>query len=392
MKSTYYSKKGITLAIVILIVGALCLLTSSAFAANDSMNQSQPASAGAGAAYMPVAQATNTGTTAWIYTSNIVATMPTQTTGSIQLSALDASPTDVATSSDRANVAATFALGNSNYTVKFTCVTPVGSTYSHFGGVGVLRPVFGTTGIGGLNLPQTLAYVAIFGNATITKDGQALADGQPAMVFLTQAMHDPTTQAWLTTPDATRQEIQLIVPGPIQGGGTAMQGMPNGFFYAYWPDPAVQITNISAGGTVNLTDIAPVATPLCPPSMSTTRTTTATPATRPGAGPAAVGRITINLTNSGIQTQTTTTGAGLYDVSIVNRASKPRGLLIRGIDLCCTEYNRFSKMIKPGATESFRWYFASGKITMREFISARKTGRSFTDVQYSGKEANINFK
>lgn len=320
-----------------------------------------------------VAAASNISDQAWIYTSDFRSSTPQQITGSIQLRATDVGAAATGTTTDLANVVSRFtypATDGSQYVVRFTCVAPPGTTAMNFGGVGVLRPVFGSTGVGWVDFPKTLAYVSVFGNASITKDGAAAADSVPAAAMVTQAVHDPTGQSLMTEPDPTRREIHLIIPGTMMPGGTAAPICPEGRLYIYWPDAAVDIRNI--GGSVTLTDLAPppVAAPTpVPPELGR----------GPMEGPLQ-GTINISLTNSGIRKTVGEAAAGLWDVKVTNNSSRCRGLIFSGIDICCSPYNRFTRLLTPGQSQTFRFFFASGKVAIKDFLDARRAGRSFDAV------------
>lgn len=357
---------------LIILIGVLCLASVSAFAAKQQSKmqsqmqmQSQPAMMGAGGA--PVVQASNVTNQGYIYTSDVINSAPQPITGSIQISAVGST---TGTTGKRANVYSTFNYNNSNYTVRLNNVM---STGNQFGGVAILRPVFGNTGVtvAGLNLPQTLAYTAVFGNATITKDGQTIASNQPAVVMVTQGLHDPSNLTWFSTADPNSQEIHLIVPGCIQTGGTAVSGFPNGFFYVYWPGAAINMSNV--GGMVQTSNIGAV------PAAA-------------GRGEGVIGTLNISITDSGIQKAVATSPAGAYRVIITNNSSTVRGLAMTGNDLCCSQFIRFSQPLKPGESQSFQFFFAPGKVILRDVVCATKTSRSWTNVGYGGFSSSITFE
>ena len=382
-------KRHIALAIALVVVGALCLLSTAALANGVTTTRpsppaavpSQPAMVGAGR--MPMAFASNIGTTAYIYTDNIMTTTPTPVTGSIQLSATDVTTTGGETTTDQANVVATFTYpaNGSTYTVRLTRVDPTAlGCPSRSGGVAFMQPMFGTTGVGSSEFPQTLAYVAVFGRATIMKDDESIATDQPVMALVTQGVHG-TSQQWLSTSDPTSQEIHLFVPGSMMTGGTAVTGFPNGGFYIYWPDAALNLQNI--GGTVNMTGMA---------GVTTTTTTMTTPAV--GArGPAApITNLNISLTDAGIQKTIGEAPFGLYQITLSNDSSRSRGLYFTGMDLCCTEYNRFSNILRPGQSQTFRFYFAPGKVVFKDFLGGQKTRTAYSNVRWGDHSSSIVFR
>ena len=348
MRVAFTHERYTALFIAIAVVGSLCLFSTAAFAQ---------------ASKTPMAFASNVGSTAYIYTDNVMTSTPTSVTGNIQLNAMDVMSTDTSTS-DTAAVMATFTYpaNGSSYTVKLTKVDPTAlGSPAQSKGVAFMQPMFGTTGVGPSDFPQTLAYVALFGRATIMKDGQSVATDQPIIAMVTQGLHDPS-QRWLSTNDPTNQEIHLVVPGSLMGGGQAVTGFPKGGFYVYWPDAALDLRNI--GGAVNMSGMAGAPPPI----------PTATPA-MPARGPTtAISNMAISLTNTGIKKTIGEAPYGLYSVKITNDSSRAMGLYFTGIDLCCTEYNRYSNVLRPGHSQTFRFYFAPGKVTFKDFLSAEKTG------------------
>ena len=321
----------------------------------------------------PTATASSTGSTAYIYTDDSFATMPTQTTGTVHLSAKDCCSAGVSDCSDQAKIEATFSYPTSDtiYTVRLTGVEPRATTCTHFGGVGLLKPIFGPTGIGGAQIPMTLAYVAIFGRATVQKNGQVIAENQPVMAFVTQGLHD-AAQRWLGAYDPTAQEIGLVVPGLMESDAP-IPGFPNGGFYIYWPDAAFELRNV--GGKV--------AAPSAEVQASQ------------GRGPApqaAMTPLNIVLTGSGMRAGFSRARRGLYQITVTNSSSRPTGIVMSGTDICCTEYNRFSTLIKPGQSHRFRFYFAPGRVTFKDFLSATRTKSGFTNVRYAGHSASIVFE
>ena len=368
MRVAFTHERYTALFIAIAVVGSLCLFSTAAFAQ---------------ASKTPMAFASNVGSTAYIYTDNITTSTPTSVTGNIQISAMDVTPSDT-TTSDKATVMATFTYpaNGSTYTVRLTGVDPAAlGCPSQCKGVAFMQPMFGTSGIGPADFPQILAYVALFGRATIMKDGESIATDQPIIALVTQGLHD-TSQRWLSTSDPTNQEIHLVVPGSLMGGGQAVTGFPRGGFYVYWPDAALDLRNI--GGAVNMSGMAGA-----PPPMPTTTPTPAMPARGPTT---TISTMAISLTNTGIRKTIGEAPFGLYAVKITNDSSRSRGLYFTGIDLCCTEYNRFSNILRPGQSQTFRFYFAPGKVVFRDFLSADKTRRAYTDVQWGGHSSSIVFK
>lgn len=120
--------------------------------------------------------------------------------------------------------------------------------------------------------------------------------------------------------------------------------------------------------------------------------TSAGPTTPIAGTTAPVGTLRISLTNQGPVTSSDVTIPGLYNVTVTNNSSRRRGVELTGIDLCCTIYKRFSSVLRVGQSQTFKWYFAPGKVTFREFSGARKTGRAYTNVRYTGNSTSMTFQ
>lgn len=323
-------------------------------------------------AALPTARASSTGNDAWIYTSRFQTSTPKHITGSIQFTAVKGAKA----SQDQADVTARFTWNNANYTVHVTCPFPIaGQLFPGHGAVQFMRPVFGTADMGTLGLPETHAHAAVYGRSTITRNGKIIAENQPTIAMVTQAIHSSDHQL-LSSPIEDRNEIQLIVPGPLNGQ-KFVKTFPNGYFYIYWPDAKLTLSG----------DVKPT------PMISTTPS-------RIGRGPVAPpvgtesprGTIEISLTDTGIKKTVGTAPSGLYIVTITNNSSRRRGLEMTGADLCCTFYTRFSTIMGPGGRQTFRWYFAPGKVQLRDFLSGRRSKTAYVNVRYGGHSTSIVFQ
>lgn len=356
------SRTRATTALVMILVLCACVASVAAV-------KSSPARTGAGA--QGTATASSTSNEAYIYTGDFRSMSPAQINGTIRLSASKGARI----TQDRATVNGQFTWQGSTYRISVTCLYPIaGQDFPGRGPVQYMRPVLGTADLGVLNLPQTHAHIAVYGRASISRDGKLIADNQPAIVLVNQAIH-ADDQAFLTSPDTSRTEISLIVPGPLNGQ-RFVKGFPNGYFYIYWPN----VTHTMSANVV-------------PTSV------TGEIPTRAGRGPATPmigtesprGTIDVSLTNTGIVKTIGETPTGLYDIRITNNSSRARGLVLSGIDLCCTPYVRFSELLRPGRTQIFRWYFAPGKVVFRDFVGGTRTSTSWTNVRFGGHSSSVIF-
>lgn len=372
MKSQYSMSR---LLVIILLIAALCAL-SAAVMANGHVKvkpapkaKASPAMPGRGptTVTMTTITASSIGNCAWMYTSLPSQCAQTAVSGTIQVIATKG-PADMASIQDRASVLATFscASGGSTYTVRFTSLASAGRFNTPFGGVAFERSIFGGTRFFKLDLPATTAWVAVVGIATIMKDNDVIADNQPAIAAITQGIHDDNHQL-LSQADITKKEFHLIVPGSLVDGVSPVSGFPNGYFYIYWPSADYSI------------------------SRETITIPSATPAPV-GRGPNNPGSLMIHLTDKGIHKTVGTAQFGLYDITVKNTSKKAQGLYMTGTDICCTDYRRFSTILKPGASQKFKFYFAQGKVTMRPFCCAIKTPTSYKDYNWTGPAVSIKFE
>lgn len=373
---------------IALIAVVISLALMPAYAKDMSMDNSQqnqsaelhPAVTGAGG--LPTAVASNATNNAFLYTGDIRTCNPEKATGDIQMGVVDGSANDIADTRDKATVVADFVgADGAKYNVRFTCISPVGPAgTTHFGGVGLQKQVFGSTNVGGgLGLPQTMAYIVAFGNIDIKKDGNSLAEGQQAIALVTDAIHNPDG-AWLTCSDPSRQEIHLLAPGSLMTGGTAVCGFPNGYFYIYWPDASYQINNT---GSVNLGQIAEPKPQPEPVGRGPSLCNTASQE---------VNQLTINITDNAIEVSNESLKTGPYEVTIVNDSQCTRGLLMKGRDVACSPFIRFNQVLDPGEKTTFRWYFAPGEVTLKDFTCASHFARSLTDVSLGGLDGKVVFQ
>jgi hypothetical protein len=75
----------------------------------------------------------------------------------------------------------------------------------------------------------------------------------------------------------------------------------------------------------------------------------------------ALPQVAITLTSEGIVAAPSALKGGNYLVTITNSTSEPRGTQMTGVDRAASPWVRYTRVLKPGETETFRWYFAKGK-------------------------------
>ncbi|MCX6345501.1 MAG: hypothetical protein NT018_10595 [Armatimonadetes bacterium] len=374
MRVNCQGKWRIITVLALFAISATLLISTSVLTRAEP---TQPSELGSGPACLTSVTASTSGR-AWIFTSPDFVSTPEQTEGSIQIFACTRQAGMTSIDNPTAEVVAKFTYpspGGSQYMMKFTCVLP---SQMGFNGVEVLKSVFGSTStnIPGITMPETLAYISVIGNATITKDGAIIAENQPAIVMVTSAIHD-SSQRLLTQADPSRREIQLVVPGAKAANSKEVEGFPSGSFYIYWPSASLNMNNV--GGVVQQNEVMP------PPTVVTTPATIAR-------GPVIPMKLHIILTDNGIVNPMREADAGLYDITLTNKSSTPRGLYMTGTDICCTEFNRYSKVLKRNQSQSFRFYFAAGKVEFKDMLKCVHRARTCAVAKFGKHTSSMVFK
>jgi len=97
----------------------------------------------------------------------------------------------------------------------------------------------------------------------------------------------------------------------------------------------------------------------------------------------AVLHVTIALTSKGIVATPNALQPGNHLLTVKNSTSQPRGVELLGIDKASSPTIRYTKILKPGKSESFRWYFPSGKTAyVRDVMSYSHNQRSYMVVTF----------
>lgn len=105
------------------------------------------------------------------------------------------------------------------------------------------------------------------------------------------------------------------------------------------------------------------------------------------------GQVVFTITNTGITGGPSTAEGGLYIVTVRNESRSSRGLVIKGVDLCCSPYTRFTRVLKPGNEVTFRWFFPANRtVEIRDLIQCKpvaltcghpRAGRLTTQVVFA---------
>lgn len=236
---------------------------------------------------------------------------------------------------------------NSSYEIRLTGIDD--SPDIKYGGVALLKPIFGSTGIGPSNIPQTVAYVAAFGKANILKNGVQIASNVPLHIVVTPGLRDASGQM-LSNVDFGARQIFLHVPGPVSG-------LPDSSLTVGWNSASLDLKDV--GGQ-----------PLTGPQIAM--------ATVPGFMTAVAGvtaevptnALKLSLRNAGFKTFAPLNfTSGFTTITIVNNSIRPRGVIIKAKDVIGTEMVRYTPVLRPGQSYKFSTYLGPGTLTAMDYYS-----------------------
>lgn len=108
-----------------------------------------------------------------------------------------------------------------------------GSEADHFGGAGRNVRIFGPTGVGPSELPETQAFMFGVGIASM-KIGDGPVVRRLVYVAVTEGLRD-ASQAPVPTPDANNLQLHVVFPGETMDL-EEIPGVPDGFLYYYFEE------------------------------------------------------------------------------------------------------------------------------------------------------------
>ncbi|MDO8684790.1 MAG: hypothetical protein Q7N50_15105 [Armatimonadota bacterium] len=313
-----------------------------------------------------LASASSTSENAWIVLGGPASNNVQRVHGVIGFKVRDASSRKAADSGDTVDYALArihSPVDNGVYEIKFTG-TDRTSPHSFLGGVALLEPVFGDTGIGESALPKALAYIAAWGTANVYKNGQLIGNAIPAHLMATQSIRDPSTGRLLASADMDNREIMLHVPGPVSG-------LSDGMLLVSWSNVALDLRDI--GG-----------------SVMTEKQVAEAPVTGITAGMVA-GEVVeipqeqivnVSIRNDGFRITKPTLFAGFTTFRITNNSSSVKGALVRGRDLAGSMFERYTQLLRPGDSQLIQVYLPSGSFTLAEFHQVMRGGEIFWRSAY----------
>ena len=107
----------------------------------------------------------------------------------------------------------------------------------------------------------------------------------------------------------------------------------------------------------------------------------------------AVAKVAISLTSKGLVATPTALKGGNYLLTVKNNTSEPRGVEMIGIDSASSPTVRYTKILQPGKSQAFRWYFAKSKtVYVRDIMSCAHDHRSCMAVTFGKMHKAIDVK
>ena len=111
-----------------------------------------------------------------------------------------------------------------------------------------------------------------------------------------------------------------------------------------------------------------------------------------GLSAAAADTMTVRITNAGIMTGGNHMSGGLYLVTVKNETCAARGIVMKGGDRGVSQYLRFTKVLEPGESQSFRWYFpADRNVKMRDLLCCTHAERTCVVASFGGFIKSLSF-
>jgi len=234
---------------------------------------------------------------------------------------------------------------NSSYEIRLTGVD--NSPDIKYGGVALLKPVFGNTGVGPANIPQTVAYIAAFGKADILKNGMQIASSAPMHLVVIPGVRDASGKM-LSSFDYSARQIFLHVPGPIEG-------LPDGSLTVGWNNSSLDLKDIG-GRLLTQTQVAMAVLP--GQETAVAGVTAEVP----------LGAIRLSLRNAGFRTFLSDNfTSGFTTITIVNNSIRPRGVIIKAKDVIGAETIRYTPVLRPGQVYKFSTYLGPGMFTAMDY-------------------------
>jgi len=234
---------------------------------------------------------------------------------------------------------------NATYEVRLAGTDP----NAPFGGAGIMRVEYGDTGIDAPQFPRALSYVALYGPADVYRNGKRVATGLHGHIMVTQGIRTPDTGQLLDTPNVNPQAIEYHVL--VQGN---IPGRRENSLYAFWPAATLDLRNLSAPVALLPSEIRLAQSYFTPTeAVAGTRESLTVPV------------LMISLQDRFLARSTPTLPAGEVELRVVNNASKPQGLYIKGPGI-----EQRTERLKPGEETTLRLRLQPGTYRLAAFTVA----------------------
>ena len=129
-----------------------------------------------------------------------------------------------------------------------TTANASGVSGDFFGGVAHNVDVFGASGIGPADLPQTRSYILLQGLARVKADGTTIDDLQLVQVAVSKGIRGADGALLAQADDDL--EIHVLFPGSLLEGNAAFPGSDEGFLYYYFENVKIELLQPDAKATV----------------------------------------------------------------------------------------------------------------------------------------------
>ena len=111
-----------------------------------------------------------------------------------------------------------------------------GTTHTSFGGVGLNKYIYGDTGIESDLNPKTLAYITVWGETDLYRNGHFFAANVPVHVAVVRGIRHDTNHTLSKKADPDNVEAHLLIPGIYGAEKVVIDGLPEGFLHVYFED------------------------------------------------------------------------------------------------------------------------------------------------------------
>jgi hypothetical protein len=240
---------------------------------------------------------------------------------------------------------------NSVLSIRFTGLDYTGPK-SAFGGVGLLKTMFGDSGVGDSNMPRTLAFVEVNGFVDLTKDGRLIGSHLPANICVVPGIYDTKTESLVSSSediDYNVRQIALGIHGPIAG-------LTDSDLLIGWPQAALNFRN-AGGAVLTASEVDSIALIGAPPMMTAVA----------GEVVQLPQNVYLSLRPGGIRPSDWTLAPGYTKITVTNNSPFSRGVIVKGKDLIGQPFIRYTPVLRPGRSATLHVFLNPGSLVVTEF-------------------------